>query len=120
MEITTIMLGVLEEEIAMFDRMATGLGCLLCVVAAPACGGEIPAWYPAACATTDQCGVVENIALTGEGAPHIVIGSRYGQANVTRSFQMLDAPDGRTHVCVRYDPFGELEVTCLMVPRRAS
>jgi hypothetical protein len=44
--------------------------------------------------------------------------SRYGDAIVTKTIPVLVSGDSRTHVCMRYDPFGSLEVTCLMVPSR--
>jgi hypothetical protein len=47
-----------------------------------------------------------------------MIASRYGQAAVHTNFPVHESKDGLTHVCMRYDPFGALEVTCLMVPMR--
>jgi hypothetical protein len=78
-------------------------------------------WYPQNCNFLDFCAAVESIAwaapVTGV-APRLMIASRYGQAAVHRNFSVHESKDGRTHVCMRYDPFGDLEVTCLVVPIR--
>jgi hypothetical protein len=78
----------------------------------------LPAWYPQECSMTDRCAAVESVAwFTPEGAaPRLTFKARELEAVVAKSFQVHPAQDGRMHVCMRYDPFGTLEVTCLMVP----
>jgi hypothetical protein len=50
------------------------------------------------------------------GAARLTVSAAGATAMVRRTFVTLGAPDGAMHVCMRYDPFGDLEVTCLMVP----
>ena len=78
-------------------------------------------WYPKDCIVTDYCAAVENVAwsvLASEAAPQLIITSGNGRAVVQRNFPVHDSKDGRLHVCMRYDSFGDLEVTCLLVPTR--
>lgn len=82
---------------------------------------EIPAGYPQSCAVVDHCAPVSEVAwivpVTGS-APKMMLISSFGKASVRRHFEIAESRDGRFHVCMRYDPFGDLEVTCLLVPAR--
>jgi hypothetical protein len=85
----------------------------------PAFPADSPSWYPQECIAIDHCAPVENVAWVapiGGGAPQLAISSMRNSAVVTRTFPVLVSRDGRIHVCMRYDPFGTLEVTCLLVP----
>ena len=80
---------------------------------------EKPDWYPSRCGTIDYCATVANVTWipTVEGnPPQMLISSVHGNAIVRNGFAVLESADGRIHVCMRYDPFGDLEVTCLLVP----
>jgi hypothetical protein len=80
-----------------------------------------PDWYPPQCVTIDQCATVDNVkwvpAVAG-GSPQLLISSVHGNAVVRNKFAVLQSEDERIHVCMRYDPFGALEVTCLLLPSR--
>jgi hypothetical protein len=84
---------------------------------APAFAADMPSWYPKECAI-EQCTAVESawVAPVGGGAPQLIVSSVYGQAIVQKTFPVGESEDGRIHACMRYDPFGSLEVTCLLVP----
>ena len=80
---------------------------------------DLPSWYPKDCIAIDHCAPVENVAWVvpiAGGARQLMISSMRNDAVVTRPFPVLESGDGRIHVCMRYDPFGTLEVTCLLVP----
>ena len=86
----------------------------------PAFQAELPAWYPTECIAIDFCAPVDDawaIAIRGS-APQLVISSMRREAIVTGAFAVGESRDGRVHVWMRYDPFGSLEVTCLLVPAR--
>jgi len=92
---------------------------LACATVGPAFPAASPAWYPEECIAIDYCAAVENVAWVipiGGGAPQLIISSMRGNAVVARTFPIRESGDGRIHVCMRYDPFGSLEVTCLLVP----
>jgi hypothetical protein len=76
-------------------------------------------WYPPECISTDYCGPAERVALRSpaEGnPPQLTFSIGQHHAIVQRTFSVSASGDGRLHVCMRYDPFGTLEVTCLLVP----
>ena len=78
-----------------------------------------PAWYPRECAAIDYCANVEHVAwvLPAEGrAPQVNIRSVHGTATIQRAFIVRTSQDKHMHVCMRFDPFGALEVTCLLMP----
>lgn len=79
---------------------------------------EVPAGYPQTCAWIDYCGPISGAEWsTGfGGAPQLFIKSAFGSALIQRDLKIERSRDSRSHVCMRYDPFGDLEVTCLMVP----
>lgn len=82
---------------------------------------EMPAGYPPACATVDYCAPVSDVAWIAPvsgNAPQLMVVSSFGKALIHRNFEVAESKDGRMHVCMRYDPFGDLEVTCLLVPAR--
>jgi hypothetical protein len=76
--------------------------------------------YPPGCGTRDLCAAV--VAVGWEGAdgraPELLLSSAHGRAALRGPFPVLAAGDGRLHVCLRHDPFGDPEVTCLLVPAR--
>lgn len=79
-----------------------------------------PSWYPKECAEIDYCANVEHVFWTSpiEGrSAQVNITSFHGTATVQREFNVQASQDKHMHVCMRFDPFGHLEVTCLLVPR---
>lgn len=74
----------------------------------PAHADDLPLQYPRECVAIDQCAPVETISANGR------------VATIAAPFPVLQSADGRMHVCMRYDPFGELVVTCLLVPSRQN
>ena len=91
-----------------------------CVITAQAAfPANTPSWYPQACGSTDYCAPVEHVdfaVLVGGRAPRLIVSSIHGSAFILRPFPVRESGDRRVHVCMRYDPFGSLEVTCLIVP----
>lgn len=80
------------------------------------------AWYPPDCVLIDYCGPVEGAAWvspSGGAASQLTISSKHRTGVVQRAFTTGRSNDGRLHVCLRYDPFGVLEVTCLLLPEPA-
>lgn len=78
-----------------------------------------PVWYPADCVGIDYCAPVEHVFWVAqrEGrGPQLAVTSLHGTAVVQRSFAVQGSRDRQIHVCMRFDPFGDLEVTCLLVP----
>lgn len=87
----------------------------------PAIAADRHSWYPHECRAIDYCAVVESIAWVvpqGANTPQPMVSSVHGRAIVPQSISLGHSGDGRIHVCLRYDPFGSLEVTCLLVPSR--
>jgi hypothetical protein len=90
-------------------------------IGAAAAAAAANAWYSPACATTHFCAPVEGVAWQVPergGAGHLVVRSAYGDGVLRHAFEVEEARDGALHVCLQYDPFGDLEVTCLMVPHQ--
>ena len=93
---------------------------ILAVVSAVPASADF--WYPKDCIAIDYCAPLENVtwSVTAAGAaPQLMIASADRTAVVQRNFAILEFKDGRSHVCMRYDLFGDLEVTCLLVPFRS-
>ena len=98
-----------------------GLYALLLSLATvgPALSSEAPPWYPRECVAIDYCAVVESVIwVVSDRAktPRPMVSSAYGKAMVPQDISLGESGDERIHVCLRYDPFGSLEVTCLLVP----
>jgi hypothetical protein len=80
---------------------------------------SMPAWYPAKCAGIDYCAAVEHViwAAPRDGrAAQLMFTSLHGTATAQAGFTTRDSRDHRMHVCMQFSPFGDLEVTCLLVP----
>jgi hypothetical protein len=95
------------------------------LVSSAAVTSAVPAdtrsWYPRECIAIDYCAAVESLSWVvpaGADAPQPVVASMHGKAVVPKDFPVRESGDGRIHVCMRYDAFGSLEVTCLLVPPR--
>jgi hypothetical protein len=91
----------------------------LSAVAVIATLAENPDWYPRQCGTIDYCAAVGNVTwmpATEGNPPRMLIASVHGSAIVRNGFTVMVSADARIHVCMRFDPFGDLEVTCLLVP----
>jgi hypothetical protein len=79
-------------------------------------------WYPSDCLSVDYCGPIENVSWVspGGGTPsQLTVSSNHRTAVLQRALTTGKSEDGRMHVCMRYDPFGSLEVTCLLLPEPA-
>jgi hypothetical protein len=77
-------------------------------------------WYPEQCATVHYCAPVQSAPVipADSGAPQLLVSSDRGQVIVPKDFPIRLSDDERLPVCLTYDPFGNLEVTCLLVPAR--
>lgn len=87
----------------------------------PALSASARSWYPDACVAVDLCAPVDNVSwqTPADGSTlQLFISSPHGKAFVPKNFPVERSKDERIHVCMRYDPFGDLEVTCLLVPDR--
>jgi hypothetical protein len=105
----------------MFGRLTLSATLVALATAGPALSGDTYPWYPRECIAIDYCSVVESVAWVvpdGANTPRPMVSSAHGRAIVPKSISLGESGDGRMHVCLRYDPFGSLEVTCLLVPSR--
>jgi hypothetical protein len=87
---------------------------LLCCTSASA-----HSWYPKECCNDMDCAPVESMTRlvpAGGGLPQLVVTSKHGKAFLPRDHPVRQSQDGRMHVCMRHDPFGEMEVICFFVP----
>lgn len=78
-----------------------------------------PVWYPGDCTWIDYCAPVDYVFWrpSRDGRePQLMMTSLHGTATVQRIFPVQESRDRKVHVCMRFDPFGDLEVTCLLVP----
>jgi hypothetical protein len=101
----------------------TKLRHLLVILAVPllsAHEADANAWYPPDCGVIDHCATVDEVflKLTGEATARLMIFSTHRSAVVQKPFFVGASKDQALHVCMLYDPFGDLEVTCLLVPDR--
>jgi hypothetical protein len=88
-----------------------------------ACKADAYTWYPPDCIAIDYCGAVEGVDWVlprGNGSPQLVVATKHKTATVQTTFLVGESGDQHMHVCMRYDPFGTLEVTCLLIPRNRN
>jgi hypothetical protein len=88
----------------------------------PAFPAAAHSWYPRECCRDYDCAPVETLTQllsSRRGTPQLVVTSKHGKAIVPRNFPVRDSKDGRAHVCMQYDPFGDLYVVCLFMPPSA-
>lgn len=100
--------------------MRTSLTCLSVVLGfvAVSFASEPARSFPLQCAV-DVCEQVVRIASTDglkEEIPRVRVISRHHEALMARPFPVFQSTDGQMHACMRYDPFGELVVSCLILP----
>ena len=75
-------------------------------------------WYPRECRPDYACAPIEKLswqAPAGGGGLQLVVTSKNGKAVVPQSFPVRESKDGRSHVCMSYDPFGDVELICLFI-----
>jgi hypothetical protein len=105
----------------MLGRLTLSATLVSLATAGPTLSRDTRSWYPRECIAIDYCSVVESVAWVvpdGANTPRPMVSSVHGRAIVPPSISLGESGDGRLHVCLRYDPFGSLEVTCLLVPSR--
>ena len=76
-------------------------------------------WYPRECCSDHDCAPVENIdrfVAEDRSARQFIVTRTHGKAVIRQNIPVRESQDGRMHACMRYDPFGELEVICLFAP----
>ena len=76
-------------------------------------------WYPVDCCGGQDCAPVESmirLVPTGRGNARWLVTSRHGMAVVPDDFSARTSQDGRMHVCMLPDAFGDMEVKCLFLP----
>jgi hypothetical protein len=102
----------------MAKQMLTAAVLSIAGAAMPAAAND---WYPPACQSFQVCAPVFNMAWINPDrtdGPLVIVSSLHGNAVVPINFKAQKSQDERVHVCLQYDPFGTLEVTCLLVPAR--
>ena len=91
---------------------------IILVSIAAASAGEPVRPMPEQCAV-DACEQVVGITSAvspNEAAPRVLVRSAGREAVMAGPFPVFRSGDGSLHACMRYDPFGQLIVTCLMLP----
>ena len=76
-------------------------------------------WYPKECCDDRDCTPVAKVApLMSKDGNHsfLIISSLLGKAVVPADFPVRVSKDGRIHICMSYDPFGDRSVVCLFMP----
>lgn len=99
---------------SLFALSALAGTALLCSTPASAHG-----WYPKECCNEMDCAPVQSMTRlvpAGGGLQQLVITSKHGKAVLPRDHPVRQSKDGRMHVCMRHDPFGEMEVICFFMP----
>lgn len=100
----------------MRGQLAFVLGVL--ISGANAFAAEPLRQYPPQCAV-DVCERVVRISSADtrdDAAPRVVVVSEHREAVVADPFPVFQVADRMMHACMRYDPFGELVVSCLLLP----
>jgi hypothetical protein len=99
-------------------RLATGFAFVITALT-PAFADDPAPRYPKACAAVDYCAPVERM-MWYDGQPHAaahaLVASNGREAMIADPFPVLRSGDQLMHVCMRYSPFGQLVVTCLLLP----
>jgi len=75
--------------------------------------------YPAQCSVIDYCARVDRIVWTDTSSndqPRVLVVTDGREGLMVDPFPVLTSFDGMMHACLRYDPFGQLVVTCLLLP----
>ena len=101
--------------------MAKRLSMAAALIASASISAAANDWYPPECHSLHVCAPVVNIAWVRPehaGGPLLVVSSMHGAAVVPSNLKARRSDDDRVHVCMQYDPFGTLELTCLLVPTR--
>lgn len=95
-----------------------GIISILLFATGIAVAAEAHSWYPQECCSGRDCAPVRAIdqTMTKDGVMHWVLTGKHGKAAVPKNFPMRESHDARMHVCMRYDPFGDLKVICIFVP----
>lgn len=76
-------------------------------------------WYPRECCHGRDCAPVDKITLliSKDGnVSYFKVSSQVGTAIIPYGFPVRESKDGRIHICIRYDPFGDKRVICLFMP----
>ena len=76
-------------------------------------------WYPHDCCHNDDCAPVESVVQvlpTGGGAPQLIVTTKRGTTLVPQNFPVRESKDGRMHICVRDNEYGDTDVMCLFMP----
>ena len=76
-------------------------------------------WYPREFCDDADCAAVETITqqmAVGARLPQIRVTSKHGTAIVPKDFPVRASRDGRMHVCMRQNEFGDWDILCMFVP----
>jgi hypothetical protein len=78
---------------------------------------EAKAAYPKACCP-NYCAPVTKVrsSIAKDGTRRLEVTARHRTATVPPDASVRESFDGRMHVCMYYDAFGDLKVTCILKP----
>jgi hypothetical protein len=99
-------------------RLATAFAFVIAALT-PVFADDPALRYPKACAAVDYCAPVEKMTWLDRQpyiAAHALVTSNGREAMIADPFPVLRSGDQLMHVCMRYSPFGQLVVTCLLLP----
>jgi hypothetical protein len=76
-------------------------------------------WYPLECCREIDCAPVDSVVRVvpaAGGPPQLLVTSEHGTAIVPHDFLARESKDGRMHICMGYDAFGNRDVLCFFIP----
>jgi hypothetical protein len=87
------------------------------LAAAGAEATEAKAVYPKACCP-NYCAPVTKVraSVAKDGTRRLEVTSQHGKATVPPDVSIRESFDGQMHVCMYYDAFGDLKITCILKP----
>ena len=77
-------------------------------------------WYPIECCHQADCAPVHSVVPIAPtrlgGSPRLIVTTRHGMTLVPEGILVQESKDGRTHICMNADPYGDKGVACLFMP----
>jgi hypothetical protein len=77
-------------------------------------------WYPIECCHHADCAPVHSVVPIAPtrlgGPPRLIVTTIHGRTLVPEGIPVQVSKDGRMHICVNADPYGDKGVMCLFMP----